>query len=53
MRGIQYAAASRLNSLVSLEYWVARRSLSSGAHSRDPLPGDDSGWWGKALQAPQ
>jgi len=23
------------------EYWVTRRSLSSGAHSRDPLAGDD------------
>ena len=23
------------------EYWIARRSLSSGAHSRDPLAGDD------------
>jgi hypothetical protein len=22
-------------------YWIARRSLSSGAHSRDPLAGDD------------
>jgi hypothetical protein len=27
---------------MSLEYWIARRSLSSGAHSRDPLAGDDS-----------
>jgi hypothetical protein len=24
-----------------LEYWITRRSLSSGAHSRDPLTGDD------------
>jgi hypothetical protein len=23
------------------EYWVARRSLSSGGHSADPLAGDD------------
>jgi hypothetical protein len=23
------------------EYWIARRSLSSGAHSRDPVAGDD------------
>jgi len=28
-------------SLASLEYWIVRRSLSSGAHSRDPLAGDD------------
>jgi hypothetical protein len=28
--------------LLSLEYWIARRSLSSGAHTRDPLAGDDS-----------
>jgi hypothetical protein len=28
-------------SLTSLGYWIARRSLSSGAHSRDPLAGDD------------
>ncbi|MEH2611364.1 hypothetical protein V1293_003653 [Bradyrhizobium sp. AZCC 1693] len=27
--------------LASLEYRVTRRSLSSGAHSRDPLAGDD------------
>jgi hypothetical protein len=26
------------------EYWVARRSLSSGGHSADPLAGDDR--WG-------
>jgi hypothetical protein len=25
-----------------LEYWIARRSLSSGGHSADPLAGDDS-----------
>jgi hypothetical protein len=23
------------------EYWIARWSLSSGAHSRDPVAGDD------------
>jgi hypothetical protein len=23
------------------EYWIVRRSLSSGAHSRDPVAGDD------------
>ena len=28
--------------IMSLEYWIARRSLSSGAHSRDPVAGDDS-----------
>ena len=28
-------------SLTSLEYWIVRRSLSSGAHSRDPLADDD------------
>ncbi|MEH2534715.1 hypothetical protein V1277_005990 [Bradyrhizobium sp. AZCC 1588] len=38
--GIQYAVAFRL-SCQSLEYWIARRSLSSGAHSRDPLVDDD------------
>jgi hypothetical protein len=27
---------------MSLEYWITRRSLSSGAHSRDPLAGDDT-----------
>jgi hypothetical protein len=27
------------------DYWVTRRSLSSGAHSRDPLAGDDSVRW--------
>jgi hypothetical protein len=25
----------------SSEYWIARRSLSSGGHSADPLAGDD------------
>jgi hypothetical protein len=24
------------------EYWIARWSLSSGAHSRDPVAGDDN-----------
>jgi hypothetical protein len=38
--GIQYAAASRFY-LTSLEYWITRWSLSSGAHSRDPVAGDD------------
>jgi hypothetical protein len=27
---------------MSLEYWIIRWSLSSGAHSRDPLADDDS-----------
>ena len=26
----------------SLEYWVTRRSLSSGGHSADPVAGDDT-----------
>jgi hypothetical protein len=43
-RAIQGAALSRFN-LRSLEYWITRRSLSSGAHSRDPLAGDDSCAW--------
>jgi hypothetical protein len=29
---------------MSPEYWITRRSLSSGAHSRDPLAGDDSAY---------
>jgi hypothetical protein len=31
-----------------LPHWVARRSLSSGGHSADPLAGDD-GWGYAAL----
>src|ERR1700704_2348127 len=31
-----------IQSLTSLEYWIIRRSLSSGAHSRDPVADDDS-----------
>jgi hypothetical protein len=27
--------------LLPLEYWITHRSLSSGAHSRDPVAGDD------------
>jgi hypothetical protein len=27
--------------LLSLEYWIARRSLSSGGHLADPVAGDD------------
>ena len=27
----------------SLEYWIVRRSLSSGRRRRDPVAGDDSG----------
>src|SRR5882757_709467 len=30
-----------IQSLAPLEYWIARRSLSSGGHSADPLAGDD------------
>jgi hypothetical protein len=41
-RGIQYAAP--FDSITDAsEYCVARRSLSSGGHSADPLAGDD-GW---------
>src|SRR5260370_26607954 len=29
-------------SLAALEYWVTRRSLSSGGHSADPVAGDDN-----------
>ena len=39
-RSIQYAAVSRLYHW-PLGYWIARRSLSSGGHSADPLAGDD------------
>ena len=40
--GIQYAAPPR--SITSaLEYWIIRRSLSSGGHSADPLADDDGG----------
>jgi len=38
--GIQYAAASRFIT-TALKYWIIRWSLSSGAHSRDPLADDD------------
>jgi hypothetical protein len=31
------------------EYWIARRSLSSGGHSADPLAGDDGGECGAFL----
>src|SRR5882757_10655484 len=34
----------------ALEYWITRRSLSSGGHSADPLAGDDRtacGWSGR------
>ena len=43
LRGIQYAATFPYHIDIS-EYWIARRSLSSGAPSRDPLAGDDR--WG-------
>jgi hypothetical protein len=39
-RGIQYAAALVVNRAAGV-YWIIRRSLSSGAHSRDPLADDD------------
>jgi hypothetical protein len=39
-RAIQYAAASRFNHCC-LEYWMVRRSLSSGGHSADPVADDD------------
>jgi hypothetical protein len=29
-------------SLTSLEYWIVRRSLSSGGHSADPVADDDN-----------
>jgi hypothetical protein len=32
-----------LDSIIDVsEYWIARRSLSSGGHSAGPLAGDDS-----------
>ncbi len=31
------------------EYWIARWSLSSGAHSRDPVAGDDGGEYGTSV----
>jgi hypothetical protein len=34
---------------MSLEYWITRWSLSSGAHSRDPVAGDDEKWMSPAL----
>jgi hypothetical protein len=38
--GIQYAGNSRFITNATA-YWIIRRSLSSGAHSRDPLADDD------------
>jgi hypothetical protein len=43
-RGIQYAAAF-VGITAACGYWVIRLSLSSGAHSRDPLADDDMGVW--------
>jgi hypothetical protein len=40
------------SSSVSLEYWIARRSLSSGGRSADPLAGDDEGHGEKRAFAP-
>jgi hypothetical protein len=35
-------APQLLGSIIDVsEYWIARWSLSSGAHSRDPVAGDD------------
>jgi hypothetical protein len=31
------------------EYWIARRSLSSGGHSADPLAGDDGCGYGAMI----
>src|SRR5882757_5452739 len=31
------------------EYWIARRSLSSGGHSADPLAGDDGCGYGAVI----
>ena len=42
------AAASRLKPR-SLEYSIARRSLSSGGHSADPVADDDSGEYDSAF----
>ena len=39
--GIQYAAPLQWITSVS-EYWIIRRSLSSGGHSADPLADDDT-----------
>src|SRR5438034_11517273 len=38
--GIQYAAAAVVDCDAGV-YWIIRWSLSSGAHSRDPLADDD------------
>jgi hypothetical protein len=40
MRGIPYAAAAVVNDYVGV-YWIIPGSLSSGAHSGDPLADDD------------
>jgi hypothetical protein len=39
--GIQYSAAMS-KGREAAAYWIIRRSLSSGARSRDPLADDDS-----------
>jgi hypothetical protein len=39
-----------LGSIVDVsEYWIARWSLSSGAHSRDPVAGDDGRRYGLSI----
>ena len=40
LRGIQYAAAPVVDRAAGVN-WIIRSSLSSGAHSRDPLADDD------------
>jgi hypothetical protein len=42
-RGIEYAAAPVVSRTAGV-YWIIRWSLSSGAHSRDPLADDDMRW---------
>src|SRR5258708_24552636 len=42
--GIQYAVMPRERIEVT-EYWIIRRSLSSGGHSADPLADDDGSWY--------
>ena len=36
-------------SLMTLEYWITRRSLSSGGRSADPLAGDDGSGYGAII----
>ena len=41
-RTIQYSRDGGAWAEAPLEYWMPRRSLSSGARSRDPLAGHDN-----------